>query len=285
MKWAIIIFTLFCTPISFAMQPMQWFRDAHQSMVAEDELIQATGQAQQNIKKMHQETSQALAQKATSQLEQKVKDGTFFSYYRKEQPEYAAWLYNEIKKLLDLGADPNVSFHGGSVLESRPPQIPFISLLEMTIPKYPRITKLLLSYGAQPLGLYQAIKDNSEEIVRLLIGSGADPNESLRDKTRVEVINKDTGEVKYTRLGYHYNTSSSPLELAIQEKNSAMFSLLIDLGADPDYIIKAEFPGDYQRTKSARQLLLDNIKNVQNAQDKATYQEMLDSLAMPKKLN
>jgi hypothetical protein len=285
MKLKAIIILLLISNSLLAMQPTQWLRDAQQKMEAEDKLIQATEQAQQKIKKMHQETLLASAQEATSQLEEKVKDGTLFSYYRQEQPEYAAWLYNEIKKLLDLGADPNVSFHGGTILESRPPQIPFISLLEMTIPKYPRITELLLSYGARPLGLYKAIKNNSETIVRLLIDSGVNPNESLRDKTRVEVINKDTGEVKYTRLGYHYNISSSPLELAIQEINLAMFSLLIDLGADPDYIIKAEFPGDYQRTKSARQLLLDNIKNVQNAQDRATYQEMLDSLTMTKKLN
>lgn len=255
-----------------AMQPMQWFRTAQESMETEEELIKATEHAQQKIQKMHQETSQARAQEATTQLEKKVNNGTFFSYYRHGHANYAPWLYNEIKKLLDAGADPNIRIKTGSVLESRPPQFPTVSLLEIAIPVYPKIVELLLHYGAQPLGLHKALKEGAANIVKMLIANGADPNASLEDTTWIRL------EGERGTLRGDFNRDILPLIYTIELKKTDMFRLLLELGADP-YLQgpKTNFSKQWGGP-SAYEILIDKINKAQDTQEKTIFEAMLKSI-------
>ncbi len=257
MKVKIVIFLFFIVNELNAMQPMQWIRNAEQSIEAEEELLK---------------TTQARALEATAQLEKKVNDGTFFSYYEHGRPGYAQWLYNEIKKLLDLGADPNIRFKTGTVLQSNPPQFPTETLLEIAIPRYPQIVKLLLQYGAQPSGLHKALKEGAAEIVKMLIANGADPNASLEDTTWIRL------EGERGTLRGDFNRDILPLIYTIELKKSDMFRLLLELGADP--YLHSEF-NTYWKTSfgpSAYDTLVEKIETAKNADDKALYQAILNSI-------
>lgn len=256
MKYKLLALLIISVSLN-AMQPMQWIRNAEQSIAAEEELLK---------------TTQARALEATAQLKKKVNDRTFFSYYEHGRPGYAQWLYNEIKKLLDLGADSNIRIRTGSALESSPPQFPSVSLLEIAIPAYPEIVELLLRYGAQPFGLHKALKEGAAEIVKMLIANGTDPNTTLKDTTWIEL----EGE-RGILIGY-FNRDILPLTYTIDLKKPDMFRLLLELGADP--YLHSEF-NTYWKTSfdpSAYDTLVEKIETAKNADDKALYQAMLNSI-------
>ena len=245
MKLKTIIFLFFVTSGLSAMQPAQWIRAADESLQREEsleKLAKATHAASRILKKVQNE-------EATRQLKSLVINSDVFN--RKQGPQLKA----EIERLLNLGADPNITIKDIRVGFTLHYHIETLSLVELAILNYPELVELLLTHGAQPLGLHKAIKLGSQSLVQSLIHHGADPNAQAPG-----AIWLDSSTLLVKPL---------PLIYSIFLANAQMFELLIDLGADPNL--------KNSGGQSALEIVTDFLNRPAPTRNRSIYQEMLKS--------
>lgn len=287
MKLKTIIFLFFVTGGLSAMQPMQWLRTAHESLSIEEELVKQQKELLENEKLLQQKTTESaneLVQEAKrahakiAQLPDTIKKAVkeaatqeLKEYYQRRLyglsriPGYEQVLVAKTQLLLNLGADPNVGIPTGCVLHSDPPIYCKTTILNIALDnRYIALAQLLINYGAVPNNsdLYSAIRDSHPEIVRFLVRSGVNPNESFRGF-------------------YPYKT---PLTFTVEKKDKNMFNLLLELGADPyaKYVLHTWF--NVPKYTSTVEVLKENISE-STGDTKALYEQMLtDANSLKRKL-
>lgn len=245
MKYNVFIFLSLCTTTSFTMQPAQWIRAADESLQREEsfeKLVKTFHEASKILKKVQNE-------EGTRQLKKLLYKSYYFS--ENQGPELKA----EIERLLNLGADPNITLENLRVGFPLHNTIETLSLVEIAILNYPELVELLLTHGAQPLGLHRAIKLGSQSLVRSLISHGADPNAQAPG-----AIWLDSSSLLVKPL---------PLIYSIFLKNAQMFELLIDLGADPNL--------KNSDGQSALDIITDFLNTQPPVRNRSIYQDMLKS--------
>jgi ankyrin repeat protein len=144
--------------------------------------------------------------------------------------------------LLELGADPNM---GNSVEPSGP-------LFESVLRGHESVVALLLSYGAQPNGIYSptgmtvlhhAVTSQCfhAAIVTELISHGADPNQRAgappKDRLLQPVSREKSGKTvpeKGAYIGADWVEGCGPLAIAVADGNVESAKLLLAAGANPN---------------------------------------------------
>ncbi len=264
-----------------AMQPTQWFRTAQESLEIEEELAKQQQELLENEKLLQRKTAESenelvqetkSAQAKIAQLPDTIKKAVkeaatqeLKEYYEKRLfglsriPNYEQTMIAKAQQLLNLGADPHVGIPTGCVLESNPPIHCETTILNIALGnQFIELAQLLINYGAVPNNsdLYYAINESHPEVVRFLVRSGVNPNESFRGF-------------------YPYKT---PLTFTVEKKDQNMFNLLLELGADPyaKYVLHTWF--NEPRYTSTIEVLKEYISENGDVRSKTLYEQMLKSI-------
>ncbi len=246
---------------SFAMQPMQWFRDV--APVVQKEL-KAEALEEARIKAAQD------ADQATFELIRLSSEFNSLGVTRQQ-------LIQKVDRLLKRGANPNAVYKYPGLPERKKTII--AAAIENNIPE---MVELLLQAGADPDSrsrtlsiikdsiLFEAIEVDNEQIVALLLRYGANPN-------------------------FKNELEKTPLLLAVEKGNPEIVKLLLQAGADPHYQtllqqvsqlnwnIRAKKAGIQPILYEPFALTLAQTKlySTQNETDRQSYRKIIEMLEHP----
>lgn len=265
MKIKLFFSFVFISPYLFAMQPMQWFRNIAPQVQAELKAEDAAAATRELL---------ALAQKFSDPI---------------PNPNTRRELIQEVKKLLERGANPNAEYHYAFLPGQRSQAI-----ISMAIPQFPEIVELLLKAGANPNSraghieviknsvIFKAIKTNDLTTVTLLLKYGADPDfqDELGQTPLLTAVENENHEMIRLLLeaGAYPNIFStlgtSPLINAVKAGNIGIIKLLLQAGANP-------LAFDRIMRESALDTAQKELDKAQTEVTQNKYKEIIEMLEHP----
>ena len=171
-----------------------------------------------------------------------------------------------VKMLLEAESDPNICDNDGCAPIYHAIQHGDIEMVQLLLDKSLIKLDVNISYGCSPLSF--AVKMKNFTIVKLLLEAEADPN--VIDSNGYATIHyavyyRDIAIVKLlltesfiaVNVNFEQRKGNTPLIIAIRQNNTAIASLLIEAGADINFI--SNMHGDYQYTPFIQAVCQENL--------------------------